>query len=111
MDIKKIVAKVKTKIAEDKNFFKMSDIEKFFKDSLQLPMKQYESAFIFYNPNNGRLALHSGAYKGDKANYKIVVADNDHQLFINNDLILFKSAKECFKKIEAIETGKEKLNS
>lgn len=111
MDIKNIVAKVKIKIAEDKTFFRISEIEKFFKDSLKLPMST-SGTFITYDPNDGDMKLFSGTFKGEKASYEIIARRGGHILSINNSkdgYLNFKSAKECFKKIEAIETGKEKL--
>jgi hypothetical protein len=116
MDLKKIVAKVKTKLAADRDFYKMSDIEKFFKDSLRLPLAEFSSTFVNYNPNNGGVKIFSGKIEGEKAEYLIVTDPSDgHLLYVtkigqkDSKILRFKSAKECFKKIEAIETEKEKI--
>jgi hypothetical protein len=106
MDIKNIAEKVKLKLA-DKNYSKISEIENFFKSSIQLPMVN-NSTLVLYDPNTGNVKIHSGDFKGNKAIYEIETGGDGHILLVDGKRYNFKSAKECFKKIEAIETGEEK---
>lgn len=107
MDRKKIIAKTINKLA---NVLLFREFTNYFKDSIKLPLADQKEAAVLYYPNLGQIDMTSPSFKGDRAEYQIQVDSEGHSLIVNGkDYYKAKAAKDIFKKIEDIETGKEKL--
>ncbi len=109
MDKKSFIAKVRTKLAKGLLFYR--EFDAYFKNSLQLPITGDPHTSVMWMPGISAMELVSPTFKGDKAEYTILVSHTEASLSVDGTHRYFvaKDIKDIFKKIEDIETGNEKI--